>query len=106
METVVLRVKKDKVDVLKSWMEELRRREGEVLETMRNEGSRHEAAYLLENAEGPVLVWVQEVADPERAHRVFRESGAPIDSEHREVMGEVISGRLRTEELLNLSVLQ
>ena len=104
LETVFLRVKEDKVDALKHWIEELRQREDEVLETLRNEGSRHEAAYLLESAEGPVLVYGQETADPEKAHRAFRESELPVDLEHRRVMRDVVAGRLEAEELINLSM--
>lgn len=104
LETVFLRVKEDKVEALKDWMRDLRQREKEVLETFHNEGSRHEAAYLLESAEGPVLVYVQEIADPERAHQAFRESELPVDLEHRAVMQDVVAGRLEVQELLNLSV--
>lgn len=103
LEIAFLRVKEDKVDILKNWMQEIRQREDEVLETFRNEGTRHEAAYLLEDAEGPVLVYAQETVDPERAHQAFRDSELPIDLEHRQVMQDVVAGRLEAEELLNLS---
>lgn len=104
LEVAFLRVKEDKVDVLKEWMEEIRRREGEVLETFYNEGARHEAAYLLEDADGPLLVYVQETVDAQTAHQAFRESELPIGLEHRQVMQDVIAGRLDVEELLNLSM--
>lgn len=105
LEVAFLRVKEDKVEVLKEWMEEIQQRENEVLETFRNEGTRHEAAYLLQDtAGGAVLVYAQETVDPERAHQAFRESELPIDLEHRQVMQDVVAGRLEAEELLNLSM--
>lgn len=104
LETVFLKVKEDRVDALKHWMEELRQREDEVLETFRREGARHEAAYLLESTEGPMLVYVQEAADPERAHRAFQESNLPVDLEHRQVTRDVVAGRLEVAKLFNLSM--
>jgi hypothetical protein len=104
LEVAFLRVREEKVDALREWMAEIGRREDEALETLRNEGTRHERAYLLECKEGPVLVYALEMEDPERAHRAFRESALPIDAEHKRVMGEVIAGRLQPEELLDLSL--
>lgn len=101
---VFLRVREDKPGVLKDWVRELRQREDEVLESFRNGGTRHEAAYLLEDADGPVLVHAQETVDPQTAHRAFRESELAIDLKHRQVMQEVVVGRMEAEELLNLSM--
>ncbi|WP_228281928.1 DUF6176 family protein [Rubrobacter marinus] len=97
------RVREAKVDDLRSWMKEIEDREGEVLETFRNEGTRHERAFLLEGSDGPVLVYVMEVDDPEKARRAYADSKLPIDAEHRRVMGEVLVGGAEAEELLNIS---
>ena len=102
LEVVFSRVREDKVDDLKGWMEELKNREDEVLETFRNEGTRHERVFLLEGFDGPVLVYAMEMGDPEGARRAYLNSDLPIDQEHRRVMGEVLSGRAEAEELLNL----
>lgn len=101
---VFLRVREDKPDVLKDWVRELRQREDGVLEPFRNGGTRHEAACLLEDADGPVLVHAQETVDPQTAHRVFRESEPAIDLKHRQVMQDVVAGRLEARESLNPSM--
>lgn len=97
-------VREDKVEVLKSWMEELKSREDEVRETFRNEGTCHERAFLVEGFDGPVLAYVMEVDDPEGARRAYASSEFPIDHEHRRVMDEVLAGPVEVEELLNLRV--
>lgn len=104
LQVVFARVREGKVDALKAWMEELKRREDEVLETFRNEGTLHERYFLLEGREGPALACVMAVDDPERAGEAFRGSALPIDHEHREVMEEVLAEALPVEELLDLSM--
>lgn len=104
LEVVFARVREGKVDALKEWMEELKRREDEVLETFRNEGTHHERVFLLEGRDGPIVAYVMEVEDPERAREAYRASTLPIDLEHREVMDEVLAEALPVEELLDLSM--
>ena len=106
LEVVFSRVEEARVEQLRAWMEELGHREDEVLETFRNEGTRHERAFLLEGRDGPVLVYAIEAEDPERARQAYSDSTLPIDLEHRRVMREVLSGRSEVEELLNLSLSQ
>ena len=102
LQVVFARVREGKEEALRGWMEELKRREDEVLETFRNEGTLHERVFLLEGRDGPVLAYVMEVEDPERARAAYRESALPIDLEHREVMGEVLAEAVPAEELLDL----
>lgn len=102
LEVVFSRVREDKVDDLKAWMEGLKNREGEALETFRDEGMRHERASLLEGSDGPILVYAMEMEDPEVALRAYEGPGLAIDREHRRVMGEVLAGRAEAEELMNL----
>jgi len=102
LKIVFVRVREEKLDLLKGWIEELKRREDEVLETFEQEGTRHERAYLLEGKEGPVLVYAMEMEDPERARRAYQESELPIDLEHREVMRKVTAGPVQVEQLLDL----
>ncbi len=61
------KIRPDKVDRLRDWMHELTQRRDEVVETFRAESTQQESAYLLQGASGPVLVYVQQVDDPERA---------------------------------------
>ena len=106
LEVVFSRVRENKLEALRSWMAELNGREDEVLETFRNEGTRHERAFLVEGFDGPVLVYVMEVEDSENARRAYADSALPIDWEHRRVMDEVLLGPVQVEELLNLRVQQ
>lgn len=78
------------------------RRRDEVIETFVNEGVRHEVAYLLPAADGPVLVYAMEVDDPERASAAFRASSFPIDDEHKRVMGQVLAGPVEAELLYDV----
>jgi hypothetical protein len=93
------RVRPDQVDSLRAWMAELMRRQNEVRETFRNEGVRHEQAFLLHTDEGVVLVYIHEVEDPEAARRAYSASTLPIDLEHRQRMSAALDGAA-TAELL------
>jgi len=89
------RVKDGQVDRLRSWMSELMARSDEVRATFDQEGVRHEAAYLVEAREGPVLVYAIELADEARAQQAFEQSTLPIDLEHRRTMNDVLESRGR-----------
>jgi hypothetical protein len=60
----IRRVRPDQVGRLREWLAELGRRQEEVRETFRNEGVRHEQAFVLAGADGPLLVYAIEVDDP------------------------------------------
>jgi hypothetical protein len=96
-------VRPDKVERLRAWMHELTQRRDEVVETFRAEGTQHEGAYLLKGASGPVLVYVQQVDDPERARRAFTASQFPIDLQHKQVMAEVRESPAEVELLFDIS---
>jgi hypothetical protein len=91
LQVAMRRVAEGEVDRLRQWMGELMRRRDEVIETFVNEGVRHELAYLLATADGPVLVYVMEVEDPERARAAFRASSLPIDAEHKQVLSQALA---------------
>ena len=80
----------DQLPALRAWMTELGRRPDEVRATFRQEGVRHEQAYLLEGASGPVLVYAIEVEDMDAAQRAYETSTLAIDAEHRSVMNAVL----------------
>ncbi len=69
---------------------------------MERETIRHEAAYLVEAAGGPILVYVIEAEDLEQADRAFTTSSLAIDHEHRAIMQEVIDEPFPAEQLLDL----
>lgn len=102
LQVAMRRVAEDEVDRLRQWMAELMRRRDEVIETFVNEGVRHEVAYLLATADGPVLLHVIEVDDPERASAAFRASSHPIDAEHKQVMSEALAGPYDAELLYDV----
>ena len=94
-----MRVHDDRVERLRDWLAELMQRQVEVRETFRNEGVRHEQAYLLRTADGTVLVYAVEVEDPEAAQRAYVASSLPIDKQHRVVMQAVQAGPADAELL-------
>jgi len=98
------RVHPEQVQALRDWMKQLELRRAEALESYRQEGTRHELAYLIEGQAGPVLVYLAEVENPEKARAAFQRSQLPIDLEHREIMHSVVSGRAEVELLYDCLV--
>jgi hypothetical protein len=94
-------VRDGQVDRLRAWMRELMARPDEVRETFEQEGVRHEAAYLMQSVDGPVLVYAIDVDDMEPAQQAFEHSSLPLDLEHRRTMDAVLVSRGQaTVELL------
>lgn len=85
-------------------MAALGRRQDEVRASFRQEGVRHEQAFLLESASGPVLVYAIEVEDPDAAQRAYDASTLAIDAEHREVMAEVLGPAAEVELLYEVAL--
>lgn len=102
LQVVFQRIHPDQVEQLRGWMSELMRRQVEVLETFRQEGMRHEVAYLLHAADGPVLVYAMEAEDMERAWAAYEASQLPIDLEHHRVLAAVQAGPREVEQLYEL----
>ena len=92
-------VKKEEEQTLRQWLSELNRRRDEVLETVSQEGTRHEQAYLAEIAGRTVLIYIMDMQDPEHAAKAFKESSLPIDLEHRRIMQKVLDERVKLELL-------
>jgi Family of unknown function (DUF6176) len=104
LEVVFHRVKRDQVERLRAWLQEGETRADEIRETFRQETVRHEAAYLLEGRDGPILVYAMEAEDFERAADAFRSSTLPIDLQHREVMRTVLDGPADVEKLYEVAL--
>jgi hypothetical protein len=96
------RIKPDEMQHLRAWMGELMQRQEEVRETFRQEGVRHETAYLLQTPEGPALVYAVEMEDEARAQQVYAASQLPLDLEHRQHMRAVQTGPLAVELLYDV----
>ena len=91
------RIKPGQEDRLRTWFKEVMGRRDEVRESFRQETVRHEIAYILADAEGPILVYAVEVEDYEKGHRAFQESRLPIDIEHKRIMADALGERLSIE---------
>jgi hypothetical protein len=66
-----------------NWSEELKRREREVLSTLKQEGVHLEACFLSD--EEDCVCHFMEVEDLEKAYEVFEKSNIPVDREHEKV---------------------
>jgi hypothetical protein len=99
---VFARVRDDKVERLRAWLRELEERSDEVRDTFAAEGVHQEQGYVLSVDGAPVLAYVMDVEDPERAREVFAASTLPIDVEHRRVMAEVLAGNVEAELLYDV----
>lgn len=84
------RVDPERVTQLKDGMEDIRNREKEAIETLRNEGVYTETAFLEETAEGTFLVTYVEAEDLERVWEAFEESTHEIDREFKQVMQDCL----------------
>lgn len=98
------RVKPEQETRLRDWLAELTVRQAEVRQTFALEGTRQEQAYILPTSDGPVLVYVMEADDVERARRAYGESSLPIDEEHRAVLAEVLGHKLKLDPLFDCAV--
>lgn len=99
-----VKVRPDKVEQLREWFGELGRRKSEVLATFEQESTRAERVHLLSTATGPVLVYVMDVTDPEKASAAFKSSTLPIDVEHKAAMTACCIGPADAELLFECSV--
>lgn len=98
------RVRPGKLDQLKAWFAEAGERADEVREAFVHEGVSREQAYLLETADGHVLVAAVDCEDYDTARRLFSESTLPIDVAQREVMPELTDGTLELAPLFDVQV--
>ena len=95
----IRKVKPGEEEHLRNWMSQLESRRPEVLATFEQEGMRHEQVFLLNVAEGPILIYAMEAEDHSRASAAFAQSPLPIDIEHKRVMTQVLGGPVQYELL-------
>ena len=93
------RIKPDQEPRLRGWLEELSSRHEEVQQSLAQEGTRQEQMYILPTSEGPVLVYVMEAEDVQRAYSAYGASTLKIDEENRQVLAEVLAEPLQLEPL-------
>lgn len=95
----IRKVKPGEERQLRAWMARLNSRRAEVLATFKQEGVRHEQAFLVSIAEGPVLIYAMEASDHERAAAAYSQSTLPIDLEHKSIMKQVLGEAVPCELL-------
>lgn len=84
------RVDPDRVDDLREWIDEVRTRPDEHVETLRNEGVYTETAFL-ERIDGETyLTYYMETESLDTAIEAYRDSEFDIDQAHKQVMREVL----------------
>ena len=79
-----------KTSRLKEWMAEIRDREQEALETLKDEGIHSETAFLEHTDDGAFLIYYMKADDIEQAIESFEQSAHDIDETHKQVMDEVL----------------
>jgi len=99
-----VKVRPERVVQLREWFAELSRRKPEVLASFEQESTRAERVHLMLTATGPVLVYVMDVVNPERAAAAFSSSTLPIDVEHKAAMNACCIGSAEAELLFECSV--
>ena len=88
---------------LRAWLATLNERADEVRATFVDETVRAEQAFIVPGPDGPMLVYVMDVADFERGAAAFATSRHPIDAEHRAVMQECVGRALDVSPLYDVS---
>ena len=98
------RVRPGKLDQLKAWLAEMGERADEVREAFVHEGVTHEQGFLLETADGHLLVAAVECEDYDAARQMFSKSTFPIDVAQRQIMPELTGGTLELAPLFDVRV--
>ncbi len=93
------RIRPEKEQYLRKWLAELNSRQDEARQSLAQEGTRQEQAYLLSTAEGPVLVYAMEAADAKRAYAAYGKSKLDVDEKHRAVLAECLAESLDLDPL-------
>jgi hypothetical protein len=103
LRVAIRRVNPGRADELREWLAEVNgpRRE-EALASLVDEGCTHEQAFLIEGADGPVVVYIMEVDDVEASKEAARSSRHPIDADHKRAMDLAVGDPLPSELLLDL----
>jgi hypothetical protein len=99
MEVVFRKIRPGKVDRLRAWLRELNERRDEVRQTFEQETVRHERGYILEGKDGPILAYVMEAEDHDKAREAYRSSTLAIDRQHKEVMADCLGDPAEAELL-------
>lgn len=97
--TTIARVEEEQMPRLRSWLASLASRRGELRESYKLQGTRHEQFFLIRTRGLPVLVLISEVDDVDRATSSFLRSNLPIDVEFKSLVQEISPGEVDLELL-------
>ena len=89
LHTTIARIDEDDVHRLRSWLESLSSRRGELRESYRQQGTRHELFFLVRTRRSPLLVLISELDDVEQATESFLRSELPIDVEFKTLIQDL-----------------
>ena len=103
LHTTFARVDEADVPRLRSWLESLSSRRGELRESYRRHGTRHELFFLIRTRGAPTLVIITEVANAEEAATSFLRSTLPIDVEFKALVQEISPEEADVEGLYDSS---
>ncbi|MYL16370.1 DUF6176 family protein [Halorubrum distributum] len=84
------RIEPGKTERLEAWAREIRDRESEAIETLRNERMHSETAFVEHADDGDYLVYYMKAEDIDAAYEAYEESSHDIDEEHKRVLTEVL----------------
>jgi len=87
---------------LRNWLAELSARADEVRATFVDETVRSEQAFLVQTADGLMLIYAVEATDLECARAAFEQSSHAIDAGHKKVMSECLGDRLEIPPLYSV----
>lgn len=93
------RIKPGKTEQLREWMEEIKSRRKEAIETLQHEDMLTESAFLESGEEGDYLIYYMEAEDIGQVFEAFDSSPYEIDQEHKEVLNEVLTDDQPKQEI-------
>lgn len=97
-----IKLKPHSVDRVRAWAEEIARREGEALETLRDEGVVLECFFLDRRDDGDYLIAFMAAEDFERSQTVARSSEHGIDAFHQAFKRDTWASVADLERLVEL----
>jgi hypothetical protein len=89
LHTTIARVDEEDLPRLRSWLASLSSRRGELRESYRQEGTRHELFFLVRTRRVPILILISEVENVEQATETFLRSELPIDVEFKALFQQI-----------------
>ena len=84
-------IESGETETLVEWAREVRERDAEAVETLRDEGMYAETAFVEHTDDGDFLVYYMKAEDIDAVYEAYAESSHAIDEDHEAVMREVLA---------------